>query len=170
MLLYVLVAFVTAIGASFALLIRSKMVDRDSSVDLAEWMESFSLDTYAPLERLLNDEQDFVFLARQPGFQPEIGIALRRERRAIAREYLHSLTNDFRRLSQIAKLMVVYAKEDNSQLVSSIWRREARFYSALAITHLSLAGYPLAKRWNSGAVLGQLASLYHGIQPDRATT
>jgi hypothetical protein len=170
MLLYALVAFVTVIGASFALLIRSKMGDRDSGVDLAAWLEDFSLDAYAPLERLLNDHRDFLFLENHPGFQPEIGIALRRERRAIAREYLHSLTNDFRRLSQIAKLMLVYSKEDNSQLAGSIWRREARFYSALAITHLSLAGYPLARRWDSGAVLGQLASLYHGIQPERAAT
>jgi hypothetical protein len=97
-------------------------------------------------------------------------MALRRERRAIAREYLRSLTHDFRRLSQIAKLMVVYAREDNSRLASSIWRREARFYSALAITHLRLAGYPLAQRWDSRAVLGQLASLYHGVHPDRAST
>ena len=170
MSIYALVAGVVAICASFALLIRLKIAQQDADVDLAAWLELFSLDVYAPLDRLLCDERDFTFLAAQPGYRPEIAHELRREHRAIAREYLRSLTTDFRRLVQIAKFMALYAKEDRSLQAGSIWRAEVKFYSALAITHLRLAGYPLAKRWDSHRVLGQLTSLYHGVHPDSAAT
>ena len=162
-----LVAGVIVICASFALLIRIKAGQQRSNVDLAAWLEVFSLDVYAPLDRLLNDERDFAFLAAQPGYRPAIGRDLRRERRAIAREYLHSLTADFRRLVQIAKLMTLYASDDRSSQAISIWHIEARFYSALAMTHLRLAGYPLVSRWDSRP-LDQLASLYRGVHPDSA--
>ena len=98
MSIYALVAGVIAIAASFALLIRLKIAQQDANVDLAAWLELFSLDVYAPLDHLLCDERDFAFLAAQPGYRPEIARQLRREHRAIAREYLHSLTADFRRL------------------------------------------------------------------------
>jgi len=168
MSLYALVAGVIAICATFALLIRLRIAQQDANVDLAAWLEVFSLDAYAPLDSLLDDERDFAFLVAQPGYRPAIARELRREHRAIAREYLHSLTADFRRLVQIAKLMALYAKQDRSLQAVSIWRAEVNFYSALAITHLSLAGYPLAKRWASHRALGQLASLYRGVHPDNA--
>src|SRR5271165_3149659 len=166
MSIYALVACVLVIGASFALLLRTLLLrteigQQGSNVDLAAWLEVFSLDVYAPLDRLLQDERDFIFLATQPGYHPEIARELRRERRAIAREYLHSLTSDFRRLVQIAKLMTLYASDDRSSQAISIWRIEARFYSSLAMTHLRLAGYPLVSRWDSRRLLGQLTSLYH---------
>jgi hypothetical protein len=168
MSIYAIVASVIAIGATFLLLIRLKTGGREPDVDLATWLEGFSLDAYAPLDRLLNDESDFAFLASQPGYQPELGKELRRERRAIAREYLRYLTGDFRRLQQIAKLMVVYAREDSSPLAISLWRMDIRFYLALGLAHLRLMRFPLAKHWNSRLVLGQLASLYHDVHPSVA--
>jgi hypothetical protein len=170
MSIYAIVASVIAISATFLLLVRLKTGRREPDVDLAAWLEGFSLDAYVPLDRLLNDASDFAFLASQPGYKPEIAQQLRRERRAIAREYLRDLTGDFRRLQQIAKLMVVYAQEDSSPLALSLLRMDLRFYSALGLAHLRLLGFPLAGYWNSRLVLGQLASLYHDVNPGAAAS
>jgi len=41
----------------------------DNQASTVEWFESFSLDSFAPMERLL-DQSDFEFLAQQPGYRP----------------------------------------------------------------------------------------------------
>src|SRR5215471_20655160 len=90
-------------GTSVALLLLTLWATRwrayRSDVDgqLEAGSDEFSLARYEPMGRLLAEE-DFVFLAAQPGYRPEIGAKLRRERRQIFRLYLRELSRDFHRL------------------------------------------------------------------------
>ncbi len=63
----------------------------------AEWLDGFSLESYAPMERLLG-EDDVKFLASQPGYRPEIAQRLMAERRKIFAAYLGHLVRDFNQL------------------------------------------------------------------------
>ena len=53
----------------------------------AEWLDGFSLESYAPMERLL-DPSDLRFLASQAGYREEIATRLMAERRKIYRIYI----------------------------------------------------------------------------------
>ena len=60
---------------AFALLFARMASRLDKPASIAEWFQSFSVDDFSPMERLL-DRSDFEFLSRQPGYRPEIGIHL----------------------------------------------------------------------------------------------
>jgi len=92
-----------------------------------EWLDSFSLESYAPMQRLL-DPRDVEFLSSQPGYRPEIGKRLLAERRDIFRGYLQLLISDFEKLIGLGKLMVVYAAEDRTDLARALFRCQLSFY------------------------------------------
>lgn len=68
-----------------------------------------------PMGRLL-DEADFVFLAQQPGYRPEIGRQLRRRRLAVFRTYLNQMAAEFHDLHRKLRLLALYAPTDRSDL------------------------------------------------------
>jgi len=107
-----------------------------------EWLDSFSLESYAPMERLLGNE-DVTFLASQPGYRPEIARRLMAERRRIFAAYLWALVRDFNQLVGIGKLMIVYSTEDRQEFARRLWRRQVRFYAGVCSVRLQLALYPL---------------------------
>src|SRR5271166_3889725 len=78
---------------------------RTASDDGRNESDVISLAHYEPMTRLLADE-DFQFLAAQPGYRPEIGAKFRRERTRIFRMYLRELARDFHRLHAEARAMV----------------------------------------------------------------
>jgi hypothetical protein len=78
------------------------------------------------MERLLK-EDDFRFLAGQPGFSPRLGRRLRSERRKIFRCYLRSLRNDFSRVSAACQFLIIHSVDDNRELVSSVVRQRVMF-------------------------------------------
>ncbi|MEO8025728.1 MAG: hypothetical protein ABI823_04620 [Bryobacteraceae bacterium] len=92
----------------------------------AEWLDSFSIDRYRPMERLLN-EADFRFLESLPGYRKEIGARLRKERRVAFRRYLNRLTRDFHRLHAAARQAVAYSETDQSHLVPVLMRQRLQF-------------------------------------------
>jgi hypothetical protein len=108
----------------------------------AEWLDSFSLESYAPMERLLGNE-DIAFLASQPGYRPEIARRLMAERRRIFAAYLWALVRDFNQLVRIGKLMIVYSTEDRQEFARRLWRQQVRFYAGVCSVRLQLALYPL---------------------------
>lgn len=127
----------------------------------AEWLDSFSVKSYAPMERLLQ-KGDLVFLSSQPGYRPEIGKRLMRERRRIFRSYLRLLVRDFQRLIGIGKFMVVYSNRDQQEFARSLRRQQVRFYARVGALQLQLALYPLgwtSVDWISVDVRGLLAAL-----------
>ena len=111
--------------------------------DAAEWFESFSMDSFAPMERLL-DRSDFEFLSQQPGYRPQIGARLLLERKKLFLGYLRLLIGDFNRLLQIARLMIVYSPVDRAEFAKALWRQQVTFYFAVCAVRFRVAIYPLA--------------------------
>jgi hypothetical protein len=99
--------------------------------------EGFSLGRYEPMVRLLS-EDDLVFLAAQPGYRPEIGAKLRRERRRIFRLYLQDLAQDFHRLHAEARTMVADAQKEHAELVGVLIRQQVAFWRAMLAIEMRL--------------------------------
>ena len=101
-----------------------------------EWLESFSVSAYHPMQGLLSDE-DFRFLARQPGFDFALYRKLRRERLLIFRQYLNRLVSDFNRLHAVARAMIARGQEDRSDLMVRLLRLKIRFILAVVGSEIS---------------------------------
>ena len=98
----------------------------------------FSVSRYQPMEYLLSEE-DFAFLASQPGYEPEIGARWKRERRRIFRLYLDELKRDFQRLHAEARVMAANADAESAELVGILMRQQVSFWRAMAGLELRLA-------------------------------
>jgi hypothetical protein len=127
--------------ATFASLFRALASRSVQNACSLEWLDSFSLENYAPMQRLL-DKGDVEFLSSQPGYRPEIGKRLMAERRKIFRGYLRLLILDFSQLIGLGKLMVVYAAEDRAELARALWRYQISFYFAVCSVQCRLALHP----------------------------
>lgn len=95
-----------------------------------EWLESFSVATYYPMQGLLSDE-DFTFLSRQPGFDISLYKKLRRERLHIFHQYLVRLILDFNRLHAVARLILSHSTQDRSDAVAQLMSLKFRFSVAV---------------------------------------
>src|SRR5882672_4959748 len=115
-----------------------------------------SLEKYRPMERLLR-EDDFRFLAAQPGFAPQLGRRFRTERRRIFRGYLRNLSRDFSRLSSAFRILIVHSVEDRGDLAASLMRLRVTF----ALCMLAVEGRLLLHAAGVGVVnvSGLVASL-----------
>ena len=144
LLLFVILSIALFAGA-FAVLFLRLASRVDAEFNPAEWFETFSVETYAPMQRLL-DREDFDFLAAQPGYRPAIGRRLLAERRAVFAGYLSLLTRDFNQLLGIAKLMLVYGADDRPEFAQGLWRQQVQFYYTVSIMRVRLAFFPLGLR------------------------
>jgi len=91
-----------------------------------EWLEDFKPSSYYPMQRLLSDE-DFRFLARQPGFDLSLYRKLKRERLLIFREYLRRLILDFNRLYTVTRTLISHQPEDHSELAVRLVKLRVKF-------------------------------------------
>jgi hypothetical protein len=107
-----------------------------------EWLDTFSLESYAPMGRLL-EKRDVNFLASQAGYKSEIAKRLMSERRKIFAEYLGRLVRDFNQLVGLGKLMIVYSTQDRQEFARSLWRQQIRFYAGVCAVRFQLALDPL---------------------------
>src|SRR5438105_538368 len=95
---FLLVALLSLAPISLGLvLLYRRLASRVDSEIAPDQCLVLSLDKYRPMERLLQ-EDDFRFLANQPGFSPQLGRRFRTERRRIFRGYLRNLRKDFARI------------------------------------------------------------------------
>jgi hypothetical protein len=140
-ILFVVALVVTFVMAAFALLFWKLASRGDREPDAAAWLDTFSLDSYSPMERLL-DKCDLDFLRSQPGYQPEIGARLMKERKKIFLGYLHHLIGDFNSLLRIARLMIVYSRQDRAEFAKALWRQQVAFYFAVSAVRVRVALYP----------------------------
>lgn len=132
----------TLLAACFAGLfwrLASRFDARQCTVD---WLDGFSLESYAPMERLL-DKSDVEFLASQAGYHPQIAKRLMAERRKIFGAYLGRIVRDFNQLVGIGKLMIVYSTQDRQEFARQLWRKQVQFYAQVCSLQLQLALYPL---------------------------
>ena len=155
---------VALFAAIFASLIRQLFHRTALDHCTLEWLNEFSLESYRPMERLLN-ESDYEFLASQPGFHPSIARELRAERRRIFRIYLRSMIRDFNTLMSMAELMMVYSAEDRPDLARAIFRLRRQFYMRViaAEMHLILSPLPLGAV-NAGRLIHSLGAIRDNIQ------
>jgi hypothetical protein len=124
-------------AVAFVLLFRGLIArDKDAHADL-EWSSEFSIAKYRPMERLFLEE-DYDFLAAQPGFHPKIYRKLQAERRRVFRHYLRCLRRDFDRLSTAAKLLLLSAPSDRPDLATTLLRQRLTFAYAMATVELRL--------------------------------
>jgi len=91
-----------------------------------EWVEEFTPSSYYPMQRLLSDE-DFRFLARQPGFDLSLYRKLKRERLLIFRQYLRRLIVDFNRLYTVTRTLISHQQEDHSELAMKLVKLRMKF-------------------------------------------
>lgn len=92
---------------------------------------AFSLERYEPMMRLLNQD-DLDYLKSQPGYRPETGARLLRQRRRIFRLYLASLAADFRALHAEARQIAANSDAQHADFIRSLFRQELTFWFAIA--------------------------------------
>ena len=161
--LFVVMCVVVILAAAFAVLFRMMASRFNASSSPQEWLADFSVATYAPMERLL-DERDFAFIASQAGYDPSIVRRLRLERKEIFRGYLRRLVRDFNQLLAIAKLMIVYGGEDQIEVARSLWRQQITFYCAVFALRCRLAFYPMITgTWDVGNLVVVLERMRNGL-------
>jgi hypothetical protein len=147
MTVLIVVSLVVAVlVAAFTILFWRLASRSENHASTAEWFERFSLDSFAPMERLL-DQSDFTFLSEQAGYRPEIGARLLKERKKLFLGYLRLLIGDFNQLLRIARLMIVQSTEDRAEFAKVLWRQQVTFYFAVCAVRLRVALYPLG--WTS---------------------
>ena len=113
------------IGFVFLFVYRTLSSRQSSEISLGQYSEP-SPNKYRPMERLLR-EDDFRFLAGQPGFSPKMGRRFRAERRRILRGYLRHLRKDFRGMSLAVQAIILHAAEDRRDLAAAIIRSRLLF-------------------------------------------
>jgi hypothetical protein len=101
-----------------------------------EWLENFSASAYYPMQGLLSDE-DFRFLAGQPGFDLSLYRKLRRERMHIFRQYLRRLILDFNRLHLAARMFIASSQTDRSDLIWGLFLLKLKFSVAVLQAEIS---------------------------------
>ena len=136
-----MVAWIVAgpvLGLGSALVARCAFAYRRVRPLADEGGRAFAGDRYRPMARLL-DAEDLGFLARQPGYRPEIGAKLKRARRRIFRMYLRELAQDFHRQHAEARRIVASLPAQDADLVGILIRQKTQFWRAMAVIEVRLA-------------------------------
>lgn len=126
-----LAAFVClAVGAVLAFLFRRLIAGPKSLPVSVDWINDLSVARYRPMERLLSEE-DYRFLASQPGFDKRMLRRIRAERRKVFRGYLACLSRDFSLVGAALRLMMMYSSQDRSDLAGILYRQQALFAAGM---------------------------------------
>ncbi len=120
--------------------------------------QEFSLERYQVMARLTSEE-DFQFLAAQPGFRKPTGARLRRERRRIFRMYLSSLALDFRALHAAARELVADSPEEHADLVGLLIRCQFLFWWRIMLVELRLLMPATLPQLDIGPLIQPLESI-----------
>jgi hypothetical protein len=103
-----------------------------------EGESEFSLSRYAPMARLLSEE-DVEFLRAQPGYTRAIERKFLSGRRQTLRLYLRQLNADFERLHARARVIAASLPAAESALLGSLMRQQIRFWYEITTIRLSLS-------------------------------
>ena len=120
------------IGAALVFLFRT-LSSRSSTDSSPDGCLVLSPGKYRPMERLLQKD-DFLFLASQSGYSPQLGRRFRTERRRVFRAYFRSLKKDFAQVSLTFQTLIVHSAEDRGDLAAGLIRQRMLFaVSVLAV-------------------------------------
>jgi hypothetical protein len=122
-----------AVGAVLAFLFRRLIAGPKSLPVSVDWINDLSVARYRPMERLLSEE-DYRFLASQPGFDKRTLRRIRSERRRVFRGYLACLNRDFSMVGAALRLMITYSTQDRPDLAGILYKQQALFtFGMLAV-------------------------------------
>ena len=149
--------------AAFAFLLY-RLTSRFSPETLdAGWLESFSLENYAPMRRLL-DPSDLEFLKKQPGFRPDLAKRLQAERRRAFIGYLGLMIGDFNQLLKIGRIMLVASRVDRPEFARALGRQRNKFYFTVCAIRCKLALAPLGLQVDGPELLDSLGSMLQQVR------
>lgn len=107
-----------------------------------DFLNTFSPERYRPMLRLLSEEE-FLFLAAQPGYRKDLGKAFRRNRIRIFRAFLARVDRDFRRLHAAARAALVCSPDAQTELASLLVRQRLTYLRATLAIEFRLGLYRL---------------------------
>ncbi|HTT60279.1 MAG TPA: hypothetical protein VMG35_00510 [Bryobacteraceae bacterium] len=127
-----------SVGAALAFLFRSVIAGPKSLPVSVDWISDLSAARYRPMERLLGEE-DYRFLASQPGIDRKMLRRMRSERRKILRGYLACLSRDFSLVGAALRLMMMYSSHDRPDLAGILYKQQALFACGMLSVQWHLA-------------------------------
>lgn len=154
---------VVLLAAAFAFVFHRLASRLDPNAGAAEWLEAFSLESYAPMRRLL-DQSDFEFLRKQRGFHPGLEKRLRTERRAAFIDYLWMMTADFNELLRIGRMMLVSSNVDRPEFARALARHRNKFYFTVCAIRCKLALAPLGFQVEGPELLNSLGGMLQQVR------
>lgn len=154
---------VVLLATTFAFLLYRLASRVDPEAGTAEWFEDFSLDSYAPMARLL-DPKDFAHLEKHAGYHRGLGKRLRIERRKAFAGYLELMVGDFNQLLKFGRLMVVSSPVDRSEFDRALRRQQMSFYLAVCSIRCKLALAPLGLRVQGTELVASLGQIFRQVQ------
>ena len=127
------------VGVALLFIFRRLMAGSKTLPVSVDWISDLSAARYSPMQRLLQEE-DYEFLASQPGCDRRLLRRLRTERRRLFRRYLSCLTRDFSRVCGAVRMLMVYSTQDRPDLAVILYKQQALFaFGLLAVQwHLAL--------------------------------
>jgi hypothetical protein len=150
-------------AAAFAFVFHRLASRVDPETGAAEWLDGFSLESYAPMWRLL-DERDIQFLRKQPGFRPALAKRLQAERRKAFIDYLWLMTADFNQLLKIGRMMLMGSKVDRPEFARALGRHRNRFYFSVCAIRCKLALAPFGIQVEGPELLNSLRGVLQQVQ------
>ncbi|MGD0299291.1 MAG: hypothetical protein ABSE86_19470 [Bryobacteraceae bacterium] len=150
------------LAAAFAYVIRQLTSRFNPEAVAADWLDGFSLESYAPMRRLL-DQSDFEFLKKQPGYRPALGKRLSAERRQAFIDYLWLMVGDFNQLLKLGRLMLVSSSVDRPEFARALWRQRITFYVSVCTIRCKLALAPLGVRVEGPELLDSLGEMLRQV-------
>jgi len=143
-----LAAFIClAVGAALVFLFRRLITGPGSLPVSVDWINDLSSAQYRPMERLLSDE-DYRFLASQPGSDRKMLRRMRSQRRHLFRGYLACLSRDFSLVGAALRLMMMHSSQDRPDLAGILYKQQALF----AIGMLRVQGHLVLHACGLGTV------------------
>jgi len=121
-----LAAFICLFVGALLVIFRRLIAGPKSLPVSVDWINELSIARYRPMERLLNEE-DFRFLASQPGFDKRKLRRIRSDRRKVFRGYLACLSRDFSLVGAALRLMMMYSSQDRPDLAGILYKQQALF-------------------------------------------
>ena len=136
--LQAVIAVVGLIAVTFLVLFRKVILStRKMNATNLDWISDFSVARYRPMERLLAEE-DYRFLESQPAINRATVRRFRAERRAIFRQYLRCLSEDFDRLCGTVQALTLASGEDRPDLAVALAKSRLSFACARLAVQMRL--------------------------------
>ena len=162
-MLPVLSIAVLGLAAAFAFVFYRLASRFDPKSVTTEWLDAFSLESYAPMRRLL-DQSDIEFLKRHPGYHPALSRDLLLERRRAFSGYLGLMIADFNQLLNIGRHILIDSKIDRPEFARALWGQQIRFYASVCSIRCKLALAPLGLRVDRLELLESLGNMLHQVK------